>query len=69
MSDLKSVHTLDLLAEILRRNPPGPGPIKSEYGAMVKQSLIAVGRDHTVRLTLYPDDIKAIALLNESRKA
>lgn len=51
---LKSFTDQQLLAELIRRNPPADAPTTIMLRG-AKESLVAVGNDETARIIVYPD--------------
>jgi len=47
----------DLLREIIRRNPVGQGPTKSEYDRTIRETTIGIGNDHMATIRLHKDDV------------
>ncbi len=51
---------IELLYAILKRNGSVEGPESTSWGGDVRESLIGVGKDHTVRIMYCPDDFEAL---------
>jgi hypothetical protein len=49
----------ELLAELLRRNPPKPGPVNTSRSAW-PESIIGIGRDESCYITLHPNALAAM---------
>lgn len=64
MAGLKNVSDTDLLAELLRRNPPQVGPRSVVFAPeKVMVATIGIGKDHSASIYLHQDDIDALPVL------
>jgi hypothetical protein len=54
-----------LLAELVRRNPPHPGA-KSRTSRDV-ECLVGIGKDHSVWIEFFHDDLEALRAIGEAR--
>lgn len=52
--------TIELLAEILKREKPGNGPYKISFGEIPLESIVGIGNDNTARIIIFKDDRQAL---------
>ena len=50
----------ELLHALLHINGIGDGPKKTTYHEPVKESLIAIGPDHTAHILIFADDVSVL---------
>lgn len=55
MKTLDTASDTDLLRELLNRNRLEQGPIRSVHSSTIRESVIAVGNDHTASILIHSD--------------
>ena len=65
MNNLHQYSNLDLLRELIRRNGHTPAPISTVRSIPFRETLIAVGKDHTADITMCSETMDI--LLNDQQ--
>lgn len=60
VTDLSSFTDEQLLAELLRRNPPQPGPRSMHFAELPAITSIGIGKDHHASIVIGPEDMAAL---------